>query len=669
MAGVRPFLMFTYWLNRRFGGESPASYHIVNLLIHAITATLVFLVLYRLLSMANWEETKRTVSAAIGAAVFLVHPLQTESVSYIAGRSESLASMFVLLGYVVFLYRAKESISWRESVLVFAMFAIGMATKENTIMMAGLLMLTDVFWPVPFSTRSLRGNWRLYALMLPGCIVSLVVVFRLLVTSSSAGFSGPVTWYQYGFTQARALFTYLRLALLPIHQSIDHDFPVSRTIWEYGAAYYLLALGALIVFCVWRRRSYPLACFGLLITSILLAPTSSIVPISDPVVERRMYLPLVGLILIACEVARRVRISPLTGYGAAAGAIVIFAILCYQRNQLWSDPSQLWAAAAMQSVNKIRPYMNLVDQLIQEGRCGQAIPYLRHAEEVFPNNYGVQVSWGRTLECVGRRDEALQRLLRAAAIQPGSYVFQLIGLLHSEMGDHAEAGRALQKAVDLDPKSVGAHNAFGLSYEAVHNPKAAERQYRASLALDPNDLAARAAMARVNPAYFAEIKASEALDRITAENEAKRRLDGFRAVSLSPSSGSSSKQVYTAVYFHPEGPGKIKTARILINQGVDGRWACYVHYDHANRTLSLINDLADGNSEVRLGTAGPPLENGQCQVDGSRLSATEEQGRLTVVFPLTFKASFAGPKEVYLYAEDVKGAITGFKLMGTWKVP
>lgn len=503
-AGVRPFLMFTYWVNHRLSGASPVGYHVLNLLIHAINTVLVFLVLYRVLELAGWVSTKKAATAGIGAAVFLVHPLQTESVSYVAGRSESLAALFIMLAYLVFLYRRHEHISWRESFIVLALLAMGMSTKENAASMAGILILTDVFWPTPFSTRGLRNNWRLYLLMLPGAIAAAVVVLRVLVTSSSAGFSVPVTWYQYGYTQARAIFTYVRLALIPLGQSIDHDYPVSHTIWEYGAIFYLLLLGALSAFCIVRRSRYPLACFGLLMTLILLAPTSSIVPISDPLAERRMYLPLAGLILVGCGFADRARLRLRTGGAAVAAMLVVFAVLCYQRNQLWSQPSQLWETAAMQSTTKVRPYMNLVDQLIQEHRCGQAIPYLQHADQVFPNNYGVQMGWGRVLECVGRREEALHRLLRAAAIQPCSYVYQLIGLLHGEMGDHSEAGLALQKAVECDPNSVGAHDAFGFWYETVANLKAAEKEYRTSLALDRNDRAAQVGIARVRQAISSQ---------------------------------------------------------------------------------------------------------------------------------------------------------------------
>src|SRR6185369_15722271 len=102
--------------------------------------------------------------------VFLVHPLQTESVSYIAGRSESLASLFLLVSYLVFLYRPGESISWGRAFAVLLIFGLAVKTKENAVSLAGILFLTDLMWPSPFSLDGPRKNWRLYALMIPGAI-------------------------------------------------------------------------------------------------------------------------------------------------------------------------------------------------------------------------------------------------------------------------------------------------------------------------------------------------------------------------------------------------------------------------------------------------------------------------------------------------------------------
>jgi hypothetical protein len=487
VSGVRPFLMLTYWLNARMSGNSPLGYHLLNLIIHAVNTGLVFLVLSRLLALSGGVSARAVrVASVIGAAVFLIHPLQTESVSYIAGRSESLAALFVLLAYVVFLYRRQEAISWVETAVVLTLFAFGVSTKENAVSLAGILVLTDVYWPRAFSTRGLRNNWKFYAAMAAGAIVAVWKVFRMLAAATSAGFSlRDVTWYQYGFTQARAFFTYVRLAVIPAGQSIDHDYPVSHTILEHGAIFYLAALAGLIAVCyAWRRR-YPLACFGLFLTLILLAPTSSIVPIRDPLVERRMYLPLVGLILIGCEIARHIRVRRLTGYAVCGAMLAVFYVLCYQRNLLWAEPAQLWAEAALESTGKSRPYANLVDQLVQERRCSVAIPYLQHAEQALPNDYLVELAWGRTLECMGQNDQALRKLLRAAQIQQCSEVYKLIGLLYGEMGRPVAAGVALRRAVALDPQSGPARDALALWNEWMKALAAAEKKHQASPVFAP----------------------------------------------------------------------------------------------------------------------------------------------------------------------------------------
>jgi hypothetical protein len=490
--------MFSYWVNQRLWGNDPESFHVVNLLIHVLNAGLVFLVLARLLSRAGWMAKRVRWAAAIGSGIFLIHPLQTESVSYVAGRSESLAALFLLLSYVLFLYRRQEAISWLEAFGVVVLFALAVRTKENAVGFAAVLILTDVFWPIPFSTARLRRNWRLYALMAPAALFGVLYVFSVLAAAPSAGFSlQTFTWYQYGFTEARAIFEYIRMALWPVGLSLDHDYPASHTILEHGALVWLLLLGAVIAVAIRFRRSYPLACFGLLFFLLLLAPTSSIVPIADPLVERRMYLPLVGLILIGCEVSRHVRLAPRWTAAAGAAALVLLGFTCYARNLEWSQPEQVLASAAAQSTHNLRPYINLTETLVHEHSCGPAVPYLKRAEQIFPNHYDVDVAWGWALECLGRRQEAMQRLETAARLNPNSRIYEWIGLLYGEMGRPEEAGVALHKAVQLDPGSESAHEALALWYEATRDYQAAEQEHQRSLALDPHDEAARAALLRV----------------------------------------------------------------------------------------------------------------------------------------------------------------------------
>src|SRR5258708_11958139 len=121
--------------------------------------------------------------------------------------------------------------------------ALAVMTNENAVSLAGILLLTDMMWPKAFSLEGPRKNWRLYLLMLPGVLVAAVAIFRMLGTAGTAGFSvGSFKWYQYAFTEARAIFTYIRLASLPLGQSLDHDFATSHTIFEHGAVVYMALL-------------------------------------------------------------------------------------------------------------------------------------------------------------------------------------------------------------------------------------------------------------------------------------------------------------------------------------------------------------------------------------------------------------------------------------------
>ena len=497
LTGVRPFLMLSYWANYQISGEDPYSYHALNLLIHAVNTSLVFVVLWRLLSRSGWRRSKAYAASILGATVFLIHPLATESVSYIAGRSEALAALFMLLAYVVFLGGNSEPILWRRSILVLMLFCVAVATKEHAVAFAGVLLLTDLSWPQPFSMEGVRRNRRLYLLMIPGMVLAAAWVARVLNGAESAGFSFKgFTWYQYALTEARAIFAYIRLAVIPLGQSVDHDFPVSRTLTDYGGIFYIALLVALVLTAILYRARYPLACFGLLLFLVLLAPTSSVIPIADPLVERRMYLPMLGLILIVCQFASRLQWS--TGLvSLVAVMLVTFAGLCYERNRLWGKPEQVWASAARESTSKGRPYLGLAESLIAGNRCADAIPYLERGEQLMPRDFAIQLAWGKILECEGKHENALKRLERAAEILPNSFVYQLIGLLDSEMGRTEQAGSALRKAEQLGPGNSAAHSALGLWYESVGNTAEAEREYRAALAIYTYSTEARAGLARI----------------------------------------------------------------------------------------------------------------------------------------------------------------------------
>ena len=144
------------------------------------------------------------------------------------------------------------------------------------------------------------------------------------------------TWYQYLFTQFRALFVYMFNFLLPVNLNVDWDFPISHTILDHGAIVGLIGLLALAALAWHYRRRFPLAGYGFFVFLVLLAPTSSILPIQDPIAERRMYLPMLGLMLIAVDLLRRLKIERNSDWRACAAGICWWPrIATHARAEVW----------------------------------------------------------------------------------------------------------------------------------------------------------------------------------------------------------------------------------------------------------------------------------------------------------------------------------------------
>ena len=157
--------------------------------------------------------------AAFGALLFLLHPLQTESVAYIAGRSDSLCGMFGCASWAAFLYRRSKAISWGGALVVVALFGAALLTKEQAVALPALFLLTDLWWAPDGPLRAVRANWKLYVLLLCGAL-SGVALFRKLILGGGGNAAGfglkDFTWYQYLFTQFRVLFAYMFNFLLPV---------------------------------------------------------------------------------------------------------------------------------------------------------------------------------------------------------------------------------------------------------------------------------------------------------------------------------------------------------------------------------------------------------------------------------------------------------------------
>jgi protein O-mannosyl-transferase len=497
-ANVRPLTMATYYWNYHQVGTDPYWYHWFSVVLHAFNAGLVFLIVRKLLDFVGERPALRDTLAVFGALLFLAHPVQTESVAYVTSRSEVLSLFFFLGAYAIFLYRRATEITWPYVAAIMVMFGAAALSKEHVVVLPALLLLTDFFFNPGLSLSGIRKNWRLYLPIAAGGALAVAAVFRILARSDSAGFGmKEMTWYQYLFTQFRAILHYVQLFLFPVNQNVDHTFPVSRSIIDHGSIAYAAVLIGLGVAAWMYRRKFPLAAFGYFAYLILLAPTSSIVPIQDVFVERRLYLPFLCLVLITIDFVRRWRTSLVTMGTALGVLLVVFSGLTFGRAQLWSSPVELWRDSVSKSPEKSRPHFQLGYALYHDGRCAQALPHFESAAKYDKADYRLLVDWGLAADCASQPDVAVDKLKQAIALENQAHAQSMLGMVYGKNGKFPESLAALAEAERLDPKFVMTYVYRGNVYMASGDANRATDEYRRALALDPNNEAAKASLANV----------------------------------------------------------------------------------------------------------------------------------------------------------------------------
>lgn len=455
--GTRPFTTITFALNYKLGGLDVRWYHLTNFIIHIFNGALIFSLV--LLTMRSPKlparYTDRALSTAlISTAIFLLHPVQTEAVSYISQRYESLASLFYLCSLLAYIearlagqqradsneQRATSNLPWRASeqrakryapsAMLYAVSIISgilaIYSKEIAITLPVVILLYDFYFleDRPF-LRRVAG---------PGIFIGLALITGLLIIfgfskSIDAGFSvRAFTPLEYLMTQFRVLTTYIRLIFLPVNLNLDYDFRISRSFFEVDTMLsfiflFMLLASALLLFKRWRLGSFFIFWFF-----IILAPTSTIIPIIDPIFEHRIYLASAGIFVIISDVLSKWLSMQKEGATYNRTAICIVAILIvllsvatFQRNRVWETKLSLWEDAAKKSPMKSRVHNNLGNCYMLHNKHFGAIEEYKKAIALDSNNVEAYYNLGLNLENVGMLNQAVYYYDIFYKIAPASY--------------------------------------------------------------------------------------------------------------------------------------------------------------------------------------------------------------------------------------------------------
>lgn len=386
MAG-RPFVNLTLALNYAVSGLNPWSYHLVNIGVHLLAGWLLFGIVRRTLErprLANvWGAAARPLALVI-TALWLLHPLQTEAVTYVIQRTELLASLFILLAlYAVIRSAATKEprVWWAVAVLA---SILGAGCKETAVVIPVVVLVYD--WL--FLAGSIRGSLRERKPLYLGLALGWLVIGAWLL-SHPRGRSVDHTVIspgQYALTQTEVIVHYLRLCVWPRPLVADYyDWPLAtglRTVWP--AVTVIVALLVVTVTGLVRRR--PWAFLGVMFF-LVLAPSSSVIPIvTEIAAERRMYLPLAAVIaaVVLGSYRYRGRCGRWVGASGFGIALVVLSSLTIDRNQVYRDEQTFWSEVLEQRPGNARALTNLGNLHLRAGRLASAIDHFRRATAADP---------------------------------------------------------------------------------------------------------------------------------------------------------------------------------------------------------------------------------------------------------------------------------------------
>jgi protein O-mannosyl-transferase len=506
----RPLVNLSVAINYALGGLNPRGYHLFSLAVHILTALALYGVLRRTFArpptadttvsepdvLRAWhtETGAADLAALLCAFVWAVHPLNSEVLNYLTQRSESMMALCYLLAVYCAIRSLDAKLPRRWDVAAVAAALFGIASKEVTLT-APLVILS---WDRVFAFSTLRAawaaRWRLYALVTAAC--APYFVFGRTVYGDVTG-EQQVSWWTYLLNQGPMILQYLKLSVWPAPLIFDYGVPQAITLRDVWPS--VFAVAVLFAAAVAALRIMPRVGFWAVWVFILLAPSSSIVPISAEVgAERRMYLPLAGVVVLlviaaAALIGRFVRAPAARRQLSWAAALVwlaAFSATTIARNSDYRTPLSIW-----QTVIDRRPqwraHEHLSMHLRDAGRTDESIAELRIAAKDSPNSRhalaAALLERGDVAEAITR----LREFIRDRPNDPGvDSARRELATALMKSGDAPGAIAELRALAAARPDDPRAQLELAGAYEDAGDAGSAVEAYRTALKLLPNSVVA-----------------------------------------------------------------------------------------------------------------------------------------------------------------------------------
>ena len=496
----RPVVHLSLAVNYALGGLNPWGYHLFNVVVHILAGLTLYGVVRRTFLSEPLQPTFGGAASSLAGAItliWLVHPLQTESVTYTIQRGESLMSLFYLLTLygVIRSDGASRENWWKIGAVVSC--ALGMACKPVMATAPLVALLYDRAFLVKSWRDALQRRGWLYAglgaswLLLPPLLANAPTEWK-----ASAGFEFQgIPPLQYALMESVAILRYLRLAFWPHPLCLDYGWGYH---WQVvaGAGDVLpdaIVVVALVAGTVWAWHRQPALGFLGAWFFLILAPTSSFMPIADPIAEHRMYLPLAavvtGVVVVVFVLGKRLlrnQSGSVLGWVACGFVVVALAILTIQRNRDYISDIGLWDDTVAECPQNPRAHHNLGFALAQIGTFQEAIGQYEQALRLKPDYADAHHNLGFALAQIGKFQEAIGEYEQALRIKPDyAKAHNNLGVALWRIGKIQEAIGQYEQALRLEPHDAEAHHNLGIAFAQTGKTKDAIGEYEQALRLRP----------------------------------------------------------------------------------------------------------------------------------------------------------------------------------------
>ncbi len=452
------FLSFS--LNYHIHQLDVFGYHIVNLAIHLGATILVWWFIQLLFLTPRLKDTEiakeARLIAFLASLIFTSHPVQTQAVTYIYQRSTILASLFYLLSLCLYLrVRLTHRNTLVSAVLYIASIIsalLGMFTKEIVFTLPFLILLLELYFLRKNGKSSLK-----YAIpfLLLLAVIPLTLIFTKTVYFKAQGILADknimphLSSKYYLLTQFRVIITYIRLLFLPINQTIDYDYPISRSLFEIPTLISLVSLLVILITAFRLYSRYPLLSFSILWFFLTLVPESSIITLNDVINEHRLYLPTAGFSLfLAGSLYHLFKGRPKLLLCLIVIFLTFYSTLAYFRNIVWKDDLTLWSDTVDKSPNKARGYYARGVSYSKRGEYDKAISDFTAALNIEHNYPDAYFNRANAYSKMGQYDKAISDYTRVLNITPNDKeAYNNRAIAYASIGKYIQAIEDFNRAL------------------------------------------------------------------------------------------------------------------------------------------------------------------------------------------------------------------------------